>query len=134
MSSSKERRIRAFLTIADEEYRLARLARADFPRQATYQLQQAAEKLTRCRLELEDIPAGTTHNLRTLGEMLPQASPFHGRLERLDDLSPAATRFRYPTSHGGLADVDPRDLDHWIDEVERLKHDVEAYVASKSKT
>jgi HEPN domain-containing protein len=40
------------------------------PRQSAFFQQQAAEKLLRAVLEVDGIPAGPTHNLRTLTDLL----------------------------------------------------------------
>jgi HEPN domain-containing protein len=131
MGTNNRRRAIAFWTLAEEEFRLAQHIRTDFPRQSAYQLQQCVEKLVRAILEVENVPAGTTHNLRALGELVPATCVFAGRFAAFDDLSPAATRYRYPSSGGLLSTADPDDLSEWISRIRILKFEVETYLRDK---
>lgn len=95
-------RVAAFLTLAEEEAGAAEALIAGFPRQAAYQLQQAAEKLARAILAAEGIPFGTGHNLGQMAAALPLDHPWRPLLMSLDKHSPAATRWRYPAPGGRL--------------------------------
>ncbi len=97
-----EARVAAFLTLAAEELGAAEALTGAFPRQAAYQLQQAAEKLARSILAAEAIPFGTGHNLGQMAAALPLDHPWRPRLMTLDKHSPAATRWRYPAPAGRL--------------------------------
>jgi HEPN domain-containing protein len=68
---SADRRIAAFLTLADEELNAARLLANGAPRQAAYYIQQAVEKAARALLTTEGIPFGTGHNLGMMAAALP---------------------------------------------------------------
>jgi len=71
-SDLRRRRIAAFLQIADEEAQAAATLLGLLPRQCAFFQQQCVEKLLRAVLEAEDVPAGPTHNLRTLADLLPR--------------------------------------------------------------
>lgn len=60
---SADRRIDAYLTLADEEIHAAGMLAGGAPRQAAYYIQQAAEKGARALLTAAGIPFGTGHNL-----------------------------------------------------------------------
>jgi HEPN domain-containing protein len=70
------------------------------PRQSAFFQQQAAEKLVRAVLEVEGVPAGPTHNLRALTDLLKADNPTKPEFLAVDEWSSAATRFRYPTGSG----------------------------------
>src|SRR5271168_1619027 len=96
----RRRRIATFLTLADEEMKAAEVLLETFPRQSAFFQQQAAEKLVRAVLEVEGIPAGPTHNLRTLTDLLGGGHELRADFLAVEELSSAATRFRYPGGHG----------------------------------
>lgn len=103
------KRIRAFMTIADREMRGARLLTGDLLGQGMFLAQQAVEKLLRAVIEPEGLVAGPTHNLRELARILGVEHPLYDDFIALDTLSPAATRYRYPSGAGRLADLPPED-------------------------
>jgi len=107
----------AFLRLAHEELGAASRLIDGFPRQAAYQLQQSAEKIARAILAREGIPFGTGHNLGQMAATLPADHPWRSKLMRLDHLSPAATRHRYP-SPGGRLPPPPPIAELWADEVQ----------------
>jgi HEPN domain-containing protein len=100
---SADRRIAAFLTLADEELHAARMLAAGAPRQAAYCIQQAAEKAARALLTAAGIPFGTGHNLGLMASALPAGHPLKQRVAGLDRHSGAATMYRYPSPAGRLA-------------------------------
>jgi HEPN domain-containing protein len=75
------------------------------PRHAHFSVQQAAEKMIKAILEREGVsyPA-TTHQLDDLVSRIPESNPFRGDLLPLTRLTPAATRYRYPTAWGDVPD------------------------------
>lgn len=104
-----DRRVESFLTLAEEEAGAAEQLIDSFPRQAAYQLQQAAEKVARAVLAREGIPFGTSHNLGQMAAALASDHVWRERLMRFDRLSPAATRYRYPAPGGRLIPPPPED-------------------------
>lgn len=101
------KRIRSFLVLAEEERLAATRLMQDLPRQAAFFTQQAVEKLLRAVIEAEDCVAGRTHNIRELISILPQDNPLRDHFLAFEDLSSAATRYRYPMGGGGLAEPEP---------------------------
>lgn len=99
---SADRRVAAFLALADEELNAARMLAHGAPRQAAYYLQQAAEKAVRALLTAAGIPFGTGHNLGHMASVLPAGHPFKQRVAGLDRHSSAATLYRYPSPVGRL--------------------------------
>jgi HEPN domain-containing protein len=106
LSRDNKRRVAAFLTIGTEELRAARKLLPDLPDQSMFFLQQAAEKLLRACIEAEGKIASITHNLRTLAEVLGKDHSLYDLFVLLQDLSSAATRYRYPTSSGNIMQLD----------------------------
>jgi HEPN domain-containing protein len=122
----------AFLKLADEELEAARRLIAPLPRQASYFLAQAAEKLVRALLAQSGMQMGPTHNLGQLVNALPADHELRPMLMPLDRLSPASTRYRYPNPGGRLApppnaDVLQRDLS----EIEALLAACKRYTQAK---
>ena len=99
---SADKRIAAFLTLANEELHAAKILAGAAPRQAAYYVQQAAEKATRALLTAAGIPFGTGHNLGSMAAALPAGHPFKQRIAELDRHSGAATMYRYPSPVGKL--------------------------------
>ena len=99
---SADRRIAAFLTLADEELHAARMLAVGAPRQAAYYVQQAAEKAARALLTAAGIPFGTGHNLGLMASALPAGHALRLRVAGLDRHSGAATLYRYPSPVGRL--------------------------------
>lgn len=92
---SAQRRIDAFLLLADEELHAAILLQQGAPRQAAYYLQQAAEKAVRALLSSAQIPFGTGHNLGYMATLLPESHLLRERVRGLDRHSGAATLYRF---------------------------------------
>jgi HEPN domain-containing protein len=124
----RETRIASFLTIADEEFVGATKLIDPLPKQAAFLMQQTVEKLTRAVLEREGIPAGPTHSIEALASMLPVHHVLRQRLMSFDDLSGAATRYRYPTEAGALREPDKPRLVSRLADIETLRRDVVAFV------
>lgn len=96
------RRVAAFLTLAEEEAGAAEQLIDAFPRQAAYQLQQSVEKVARAILAHENVPFGTSHNLGQMAAAIPVGHAWRDALMVFDRLSPAATRYRYPAPGGRI--------------------------------
>jgi Fe-S cluster assembly ATP-binding protein len=131
MSDQRSRKIGAFLTIAEEEFAAARQLAPLLPRQGAYFLQQSIEKLVRAVLECDDIAAGATHNLRYLADLLGQGHPLQAEFIAFDDLTPASTRYRYPSPSGALAPVKAESVMARFAEVESLTRHVRNYIDGK---
>jgi hypothetical protein len=100
---SVDKRIAAFMTIAAEEIRAAKMLADGAPRQAAYDVQQAAEKATRAVPAKAGVSFGISHNLSQMADALPAGHPLHASIAALNKHSSAATRFRYPSPTGHLA-------------------------------
>ncbi len=122
--SVRNRRIKAFLQLAEEELRAAKLLVRDAPRQAAYLCQQCAEKVARAVLTDAGVPFGTGHSLEQMAVALPEAHPWIERIRALEKHSPAATRYRYPSSTGRLFDLpDRQDIEEDLNELADLVKD-----------
>jgi HEPN domain-containing protein len=106
LSHQHKRRVKAFMEIGTEELRAAEKLLPDLPDQSMFFLQQAAEKLARALIEAEGKTASITHNIRILADVLGEAHPLFPVFVELQDLSSAATRYRYPTSSGNIMELD----------------------------
>lgn len=120
----QQQRVRSFLQLAQEEFDVAMEIKGKHRRQAAYFLQQCVEKLLRAMLEMDRIPAGTMHNIRGLVDLLPRGHVMAERFLELDVLSPAATRYRYPSPKGTVADFDARQFDVLVPKIDALMQDV----------
>jgi len=99
---SEERRISAFLAVADADIEAARALARIANRNAAFLCQRAAEKLTKAVLQERGIDFGTEHRLDVLVERLPGNDPWKPRLKPLESLTPFATTYRYPTLGGRI--------------------------------
>ena len=116
------RRIKSFMIIGREEEEAAISLLPRFPRQASFFAQQAVEKLLRAVIEAEDKNPGLGHNIRELTSFLSANHPLRSMFLEHEDVSSAATRFRYPTGGGGIAEPDPiEDLTADIKNIARLR-------------
>lgn len=125
----RRRRIETFLTLANEEMKAAEMLLDVLPRQSAFFQQQAAEKLLRAVLELEGIPVGPTHNLRTLTDLLDPKHAMKAEFLAIEEWSAAATRFRYPLGSGAVPNVSPTVLKERQARLKSLERIVAAFVA-----
>ncbi len=100
--SVQRKRIEAFLRLAEEELQAARQLAQSLPRQSAYLTQQCAEKIARAILTDAGMKFGTGHNLAQMAGALPAEHPWIEKILPLNKLSPAATRYRYPSTDGRL--------------------------------
>ena len=122
--SVRDKRIKAFLQLADEELLAAKLLVRQAPRQAAYLCQQCAEKGARAILTDAGVPFGTGHSLEQMAAALPEAHAWTERIRALEKHSPAATRYRYPSSTGRLFDLpDSQDIQKDVEELMELVAD-----------
>ena len=122
---SDAERIASFIALAEEELSAARLLMSGAPRQA---VQQAAEKATRAVLTAAGVPFGTSHNLGQMAAALPPAHPMRMAINALDKDSSAATKYRYPSPAGRLANArTSKEVASAIDEVAAFIAQVKDY-------
>jgi HEPN domain-containing protein len=126
------RRIQSFIILAEEEEAAARKLLPDLPRQASFFIQQSVEKLLRAVIEAEEIKAGISHNIRELAGLLPDTNPFKAKFVAHEDVSSAATRYRYPLGAGGLAIPEtPGDLSDELQSIAALRKDVITFLIER---
>ena len=124
------RRLSALVTAAERDIGAARRLLPDMPGQAIFHVQQAAEKLTRAVCEREGLLIGRTHNIGQAAAMLPDGHVFKEDFLGLDNLSAAATAWRYPSPGGWFpADPDPSDVNATLSEIEALLPEVRDWLA-----
>jgi HEPN domain-containing protein len=126
-----EKRVASFLQLAEEGLRTANLLLQEEQfRDAAYFAQQVAERIARALLDHAGVPFGTSHNIGQMAASLPAGHPFKNALLDLDDLSPAATKYRYPTPGGRLADPPPAEaIQFALDRLAVLLTDAKAYIS-----
>jgi HEPN domain-containing protein len=128
-SMANPKRVQALLALADEDLGAARILIGFSMRTARYHVQQSAEKLVKALLEHRGINPGREHRFELLAEMLPEGDPWRSRIQSLDELSPAATTHRYPTSEGRILPPPSRELvEREIAMVAQLVVDIKAAV------
>lgn len=122
--------IASFFELADDGLKTANiLFREDQFRDAAYFAQQVAERVARALLTHAGKPFGTSHNLGQMADALPVDHPFKVRIKAFDQLSPAATKFRYPSPTGRLADPPPIGaIRKTLDDLATLLRDARSYV------
>jgi HEPN domain-containing protein len=106
LTPQNRKRVAAFMEIGAGELQAARRLLPDLPDQSMFFLQQAAEKFVRAVIEAEGKVASITHNIRILADVLGKDHPLFAMFVTLQDLSSAATRYRYPTSAGNIMELD----------------------------
>jgi HEPN domain-containing protein len=125
MTPEELRRLRvgAFRQLASEELEAARVLEASHPAQAAYFLQQSVEKLARGILEMLDVPVGPTHNIHQLAQLMEGKDAWREQFAALDELSVAATRYRYPGPKGNLSAMPKDRLARLLGDVDRMNEE-----------
>lgn len=118
--------------LANEEMRAAEMLLQTLPRQSAFFQQQAAEKLVRAVLEVEGVPAGPTHNLRALTDLLKADNPMKPEFLAVDEWSSAATRFRYPAGSGSTPNVSSAVLRERQGRLAALEGVVVAFISARA--
>ncbi len=125
------RRLAALVTAAERDIAAAHRLLPDLPDQAIFHVQQAAEKLTRAVCEKEGVAVGRTHNIGQAAAMLPDGHMFKEDLLGLDDLSAAATAWRYPSPGGWFpAMPDQGHVKDALADIEALLPEVRDWLAN----
>ena len=102
---SAEKRILAFLELAEKDAEATELFVAGSNRNAAYHLQQAIEKLLKAVLIARQIETTSEHRLEPLLDQLASDDPWLARLTPFAHYSVYATTFRYPTPGGRIANA-----------------------------
>ena len=124
------RRLSALVTAAERDIGAAHRLLPDMPDQAIFHVQQAAEKLTRAVCERESLPVGRTHSIGQAAAMLPDGHVFKEDLLGLDNLSAAATAWRYPSPGGWFPAIpDPDDVTTALSDIEALLPEIRDWLA-----
>ena len=114
------RKAHTFLALAEDDLAHARDNLVSHPRQAAWSIEQAAEKLIKAVLTTEGVDYPTTsHQLDDLVRRIPETNPFKADFLDLTRLTPAATRYRYPTPRGDLPDDPP--MEEMREDLERVR-------------
>ena len=116
----RSRRVLAFIKIAAEELGAAKMLSGQHRPQSAYFLQQTVEKLARAILEMDDVPVGPTHQIQQLARMITNRPELAEEFVKLDELSSAATKFRYPGPMGNISDIPAARLENLHVAVEQL--------------
>jgi HEPN domain-containing protein len=97
------RKAESLLSLAEKDLAHAADNLHRHPRHAAFSVQQAAEKMIKAVLETEGVSyPSTSHQLDQLVARIPTSNPFRGDLLPLTRLTPAATKYRYPTPSGDV--------------------------------
>jgi hypothetical protein len=129
----RKRRIDGFLLIAGEELDGASRFAEPLPRQASYFLQPTVEKLLRAVLELENFPAGPSHNIMGFAQLLPSNHDLRDMFLEFDDLSSASTRYRYPNERGVVRSVDSIQVKSRLSDIQTLDKRVRLFIKTHLK-
>jgi hypothetical protein len=122
----RKRRIDGFLLIAGEELDGASRFAEPLPR-------QAVEKLLRAVLELENFPAGPSHNIMGFAQLLPSNHDLRDMFLEFDDLSSASTRYRYPNERGVVRSVDSIQVKSRLSDIQTLDKRVRLFIKTHLK-
>jgi HEPN domain-containing protein len=123
----------SFLVLARDELGAAKLLlRAHHGRQASFHLQQAAERLIQAVLTAEGIGFARTHQLGTMAALLPEDHSWRADVAALDDLTSHATAYRFPLPSGGVPVApDERELAAAVDRLALLLEAVDEWCQSR---
>ena len=126
------RRLSALMTAAERDIEAARRLLPEMPDQAIFHAQQAAEKMTRAVCEGEGLAVGRTHNIGQAAGSLPDGHVFKEDLLGLDNLSAAATAWRYPSPGGWFpAMPDPGDVEAALADIEALLPEIRDWLSER---
>ena len=127
----KQARIASYMQIAADELAGARQLMDTLPRQSAFFMQQCVEKLLRAVLENDEYLAGNTHSIEALARLLPDHHLLKALFASFDDLSGAATRYRYPTERGVIRSPDHMLMPARLADIEDLQRRVVAFLQQK---
>jgi HEPN domain-containing protein len=124
------RKASTFLALAEADLAHAKDNIRSHPRHAAWSIEQAAEKLIKAILTAAgaEYPA-TSHQLDDLVRRVPAGNPFRPDLLELTRLTPAATRYRYPTPRGDVPEDPPTaEMAEDLERVRLLLPEVRAWL------
>jgi HEPN domain-containing protein len=122
----------SLILAAERDIEAARRLLPDLPDQAIFHAQQAAEKLARAVCEAEGKPVGRTHNIGQVAALLPDSNPFKMDFLGLDDLSAAATAWRYPSPGGWFPALpDPDTVADSLEQIEALLPEIKDWLTER---
>ena len=104
------------------------------PDQAAYNVQQAAEKLTKAALVAHEMRPRKGHVIKSSAERLPEGFVHRARFLELDRFSDYVWARRYPEedlSRPPPPEPSPAEAQAWVDEIEALKADFERWLAER---
>jgi HEPN domain-containing protein len=109
------------LRIALEDLEGARLLAASKNRNATYLLEQSAEKVIKTVLTSEGKHGGIKHHLDEMVKLIPDENPLKPALREIEDLGAFATTFRYATTSGKIpGDLSPAEFEAFAGKVQAV--------------
>lgn len=125
--------VASFIALAQEDLEVARKLLADHPRNAAFNVEQAAEKLLKAVLTAEGLTFSAGHHqLGRLAEMLPPDHMWRADLMAFDSYTTYATATRYPRPGGGMPRIPPKDvIDTAIKNVSSLVGEIEDWCREK---
>jgi HEPN domain-containing protein len=97
---------------------------------AAFHCQQAAEKLVKALLVLEDIAFRKTHDIEALVALLPSNHQLRPAVSSLEHLTPFATIYRYP-AEDEPEEPTQEDVTQWLHELEQAATLVEQAASEK---
>jgi HEPN domain-containing protein len=101
----------AFIALAVEDLAIARKVVDEFPRDAAFHIEQAAEKLLKAILTTEGINFGVGHHqIGRLAESLPPDHVWRADMMAFDVYSSYATATRYPGPGGRMPRTPSKDV------------------------
>jgi HEPN domain-containing protein len=113
--------VEAYLQLMRNDIGSARSLLSEYPGNAAFFVEQAAEKLIKAVLAREGIRERVRHHrLGPLVALLPKSNPWRGELTELEWLSSAATVFRYPGADGNVPA--PPDAAEYAAAIDRIEH------------
>ena len=118
----------SLMELAHRDLALAKLIQNSDPGNAVFHLQQAAEKLAKAVLTVEEILFGVGHQIGALAAALPSENVFRPDLASFDRFSSYATATRYPLPGGRMPRLPTKEfLDLGIQEVASLVDEIDDY-------
>ena len=125
----------SFIELARKDLALAKLIRTSDPGNAAFHLQQAAEKLAKAVLTIEEIVFGVGHHIGALAGALPDNNVFRADLASFDRFSSFATATRYPLPGGGMPRLPTKQfLEQGIKEVSSLVGEIDDHRRERANT
>ena len=118
---SVELHIASQLRLAKADLEAAQVLLKVANRNASYQLEQSAEKIILAVLTSEGKHRGIAHHLKAMVDMIPDENPMKVELRGIQHLEAFATTYRYPTTSGRIKPAPlPQSVSEDIQKVEKV--------------